>query len=172
MIAMSPKGESHRRDQGLARDLLGDRKWTDYLDYCDRFFWAVPTGFDLSPFEGGCRSDECAGLIIADRYDAEVIFGDAPCGCSPPRVARRRCYASPAAPRAALPAISTRRWSGWIRAGAAAPAVPAPAPVPPPRCGSRVPGWGSAPLAAPVLPRIIERRIARQAVGLVGIGSI
>ena len=23
-------------------DLLGDGKWTDYLDYCDRFFWAVP----------------------------------------------------------------------------------------------------------------------------------
>ena len=23
-------------------DLLGDGKWTDYLEYCDRFFWAVP----------------------------------------------------------------------------------------------------------------------------------
>ena len=32
-------------------DLLGDRKWIDYLDYCDRFFWAVPAGFDLGPFE-------------------------------------------------------------------------------------------------------------------------
>jgi hypothetical protein len=30
-------------------DLLGDSKWTDYLDYCDRFFWAVPQGFDLGP---------------------------------------------------------------------------------------------------------------------------
>src|SRR3954465_5400811 len=23
-------------------DLLGDGKWLDYLEYCDRFFWAVP----------------------------------------------------------------------------------------------------------------------------------
>src|SRR3954468_7194485 len=32
-------------------DLLGDAKWTDYLAHCDRFFWAVPEGFDLRPFE-------------------------------------------------------------------------------------------------------------------------
>ena len=23
-------------------DLVNDMKWQDYLDYCDRFFWAVP----------------------------------------------------------------------------------------------------------------------------------
>ena len=23
-------------------DLIGDGKWLDYLEYCDRFFWAVP----------------------------------------------------------------------------------------------------------------------------------
>src|SRR5687767_12734994 len=32
-------------------DLRGDGKWPEYLDYCDRFCWAVPAGFDLSPFE-------------------------------------------------------------------------------------------------------------------------
>ena len=32
-------------------DLLGDDKWRDYLDYRDRFFWAVPQG--LRPV---CRS--------------------------------------------------------------------------------------------------------------------
>ena len=74
MIALSAKGELTIVEIKVSRaDLIGDRKWTDYLDYCDRFFWAVPAGFDLSPFEGGCRSDECAGLIVADRYDAEVI---------------------------------------------------------------------------------------------------
>ncbi len=31
-------------------DLLGDGKWPDYFDYCDRYFWAVPAGFDLAPF--------------------------------------------------------------------------------------------------------------------------
>lgn len=23
-------------------DLLGDAKWPDYLDFCDRFFWGLP----------------------------------------------------------------------------------------------------------------------------------
>ncbi len=25
-------------------DLLGDNKWPDYLDFCDRFYWGVPPG--------------------------------------------------------------------------------------------------------------------------------
>ncbi|HEU4969036.1 MmcB family DNA repair protein [Sphingomonas sp.] len=53
-------------------DLLGDGKWRDYLDYCDRFFWAVPQGFDLSPFETEAFSPDFAGLIVADRYDAAI----------------------------------------------------------------------------------------------------
>jgi hypothetical protein len=53
-------------------DLLGDGKWTDYLDYCDRFFWAVPQGFDLEPFESEAFRPEVAGLIVADRYDAAI----------------------------------------------------------------------------------------------------
>lgn len=54
-------------------DLLGDAKWPFYLDYCDRFFWAVPGGFDLSPFGTEAFRPECCGLIVADRYDAAVI---------------------------------------------------------------------------------------------------
>ncbi|MBA2920911.1 MmcB family DNA repair protein [Sphingomonas sp. MAH-20] len=53
-------------------DLLGDGKWRDYLDYCDRFFWAVPQGFDLSPFETEAFQPDVAGLIVADRYDAAI----------------------------------------------------------------------------------------------------
>ena len=53
-------------------DLLGDSKWTDYLDYCDRFFWAVP------PHLAHIVEEErylpgVAGLIVADRYDAAVV---------------------------------------------------------------------------------------------------
>jgi len=74
MIALSAKGELTIIEIKVSKaDLVGDRKWTDYLDYCDRFYWAVPAGFDLRPFEDGCRSDPCAGLIVADRYGAEVI---------------------------------------------------------------------------------------------------
>jgi hypothetical protein len=58
-------------------DLLGDCKWLDYLDYCDRFFWAVPAGFDLAPFEQECFHPGVCGLIVADRYDAAVVR-DAP----------------------------------------------------------------------------------------------
>src|ERR1700684_2133440 len=54
-------------------DLLGYCKWLDYLDYCDRFFWAVPAGFDLSPFEGDCFHPHVCGLIVAARYDPSTI---------------------------------------------------------------------------------------------------
>ena len=58
-------------------DLLCDQKWPEYLDYCDRFFWAVPAGFALEPFEEEARGPHLAGLIVADRYDAAVVR-DAP----------------------------------------------------------------------------------------------
>ncbi|MFT3976061.1 MAG: MmcB family DNA repair protein [Sphingomonas bacterium] len=54
-------------------DLLGDAKWQDYLDHCDRFFWAVPAGFDASPIDGPAFLPERTGLIVADRYDAAVL---------------------------------------------------------------------------------------------------
>ncbi|HWH18858.1 MAG TPA: MmcB family DNA repair protein [Allosphingosinicella sp.] len=54
-------------------DLLGDGKWTDYLDYCDRFFWAVPAGFALEPFATEAFQPELCGLIVANRYDAAVV---------------------------------------------------------------------------------------------------
>ena len=54
-------------------DLLGDCKWRDYLDYCDRFFWAVPHGFGLEPFEDDRREPGLCGLIVADRYDAAIV---------------------------------------------------------------------------------------------------
>lgn len=53
-------------------DLLGDGKWNDYLPHCDRFFWAVPQGFDLRPFDQPSFLPARAGLIVADRYDAAV----------------------------------------------------------------------------------------------------
>ena len=54
-------------------DLRGDLKWPEYLDYCDRFAWAVPTGFPLGPFdEPWFRPDRC-GLIVADRWDAAEL---------------------------------------------------------------------------------------------------
>jgi hypothetical protein len=58
-------------------DLMGDGKWLDYLGYCDRFYWAVPPGFDLSPFDQQAFHPHLCGLLVADRYDAAVVR-DAP----------------------------------------------------------------------------------------------
>ena len=51
-------------------DLRGDLKWPEYLDFCDRFFWAVPEGFPLSPFDEAWFAPARCGLLVADRYDA------------------------------------------------------------------------------------------------------
>ena len=53
-------------------DLLGDGKWTDYLEYCDRFFWAVPPHL-ARILEEERYLPQAAGLIVADRYDAAVV---------------------------------------------------------------------------------------------------
>ena len=42
-------------------------KWQGYLDYCDRFFWAVDGEFPTDLLPDG------TGLIIADAYDAEIL---------------------------------------------------------------------------------------------------
>ena len=54
-------------------DLLGDMKWPDYFDYCDRYFWAVPSGFDTSLLDSEALWPARTGLIVADQYDAELV---------------------------------------------------------------------------------------------------
>lgn len=73
LMAIDGKGELTIVEIKVAKpDLLGDMKWTDYLDYCDRFFWAVPP--HLAPLLGDERFlPGDAGLIVADRYDAAVV---------------------------------------------------------------------------------------------------
>jgi hypothetical protein len=74
MMAICGKGMLTIVEIKVSRaDLMGDHKWPDYLDYCDRFFWAVPSGFSLDPFEGEPFQPNCCGLIVADRYDAAVV---------------------------------------------------------------------------------------------------
>lgn len=54
-------------------DLLGDGKWLDYLNHCDRYFWAVPPGFDVSPLNSVAFLPDRTGIIVADRYDAMIV---------------------------------------------------------------------------------------------------
>ena len=52
LMAIGPKGELTIVEIKVSKaDLLGDQKWIDYLDYCDRFFWAVPQA--LAPISRG-----------------------------------------------------------------------------------------------------------------------
>ena len=74
LFALSPKGLVTIVEIKVSKaDLLGDGKWTDYLDYCDRYFWAVPQGFDLGLLDRAMLQPERTGLIVADRYDAAII---------------------------------------------------------------------------------------------------
>ncbi|SMC96671.1 MmcB family DNA repair protein [Primorskyibacter flagellatus] len=68
VAALGPKGELWVIECKSSRaDFMCDAKWQGYLQWCDRFFWAVDQDFptDLLPEE--------TGLIIADAYDAEIL---------------------------------------------------------------------------------------------------
>lgn len=54
-------------------DLLGDSKWPDYLEFCDRFYWAVPPGLDRAPLQTEAYLPDKCGVIVADGYDAEIL---------------------------------------------------------------------------------------------------
>ncbi len=74
LMGVNNKGEIIIVEIKCARaDLLGDQKWSEYLEYCDRFFWAVPAGFDCTPFDKPAFLPERAGLIVADAYDAQMV---------------------------------------------------------------------------------------------------
>jgi hypothetical protein len=54
---------------GIA-DFRSDSKWRDYLEWCDRFFFAVDTEFPLNVLPS------TAGILIADSHDG-VLARDA-----------------------------------------------------------------------------------------------
>lgn len=73
MMGVDPKGNLTIVEIKVARaDLVGDCKWTDYLDYCDRFYWAVPPEL-AGILDGEPYLPDKAGLIVADRYDAVIV---------------------------------------------------------------------------------------------------
>ena len=86
LMGISNKGEIIIVEIKCSRaDLLGDQKWPEYLEYCDRFFWAVPAGFDIGPLQNEAFMPERAGLIIADAYDAEIARPAALAAVAPAR---------------------------------------------------------------------------------------
>ncbi|WP_245902527.1 MmcB family DNA repair protein [Pararhodobacter marinus] len=70
VMAMGPKGEIWVIECKSSRaDYQSDRKWQGYLEWCDRFFWAVPPDFPSEILPVG----EGAGLIVADDYGGEIV---------------------------------------------------------------------------------------------------
>ena len=90
LMALGPRGEIVIVEIKVSRaDLLGDDKWFEYLAHCDRYYWAVPAGFDVSPLDGPPFLPERTGIIIADRYGAAIIREAAVVPLAAPT--RKRC---------------------------------------------------------------------------------
>lgn len=68
VMALGRKGEIWVVECKSSRaDFMTDQKWQGYLDWCDRFFWAVDEAFPVELLP------EDTGLILADAYDAEIV---------------------------------------------------------------------------------------------------
>lgn len=108
VMALGPKGEIWIIECKSSRsDFQTDHKWEGYLDWCDRFFWAVDTAFptDLLPDD--------TGLMIADAYDAEIVRMGPETKLAP---ARRKVMTQKFARHAAIRAQSARD-PGWVVPG-------------------------------------------------------
>ncbi|QXT40722.1 MmcB family DNA repair protein [Gymnodinialimonas ceratoperidinii] len=68
VMALGPKGEFWVIECKSSRvDFTSDAKWEGYLEWGDRYFWAVDEAFPTELLPEG------TGLIIADSYDAEIL---------------------------------------------------------------------------------------------------
>lgn len=68
VMALGPKGEIWVIECKSSRaDFTSDAKWDGYLEWCDRYFWAVDEDFPTDLLPDG------TGLMIADGYDAQII---------------------------------------------------------------------------------------------------
>jgi len=68
VVSVTPQGEIWVVECKSCRaDFVSDRKWQGYLEFCDRFFWAVDLDFpdELLPPD--------SGLIRADAWGAELV---------------------------------------------------------------------------------------------------
>ena len=68
VVGLSPSGDVLIVEiKSCLLDYRSDAKWQDYLDFCDRLYFAVTADFphEVIPHE--------AGLILADRYGAELV---------------------------------------------------------------------------------------------------
>ncbi len=69
IMALSPKGRVAICEvKSGIEDYRADRKWGEYLPFCDQFFFAVAPEFPRHALPEG------PGLIVADAFDGAVIL--------------------------------------------------------------------------------------------------
>lgn len=67
IIAIDNKGTiSVIEIKSSVADYRSDKKWQEYLDFCDRFYFAVGSDFPIDILPMDC------GLVIADAYGASI----------------------------------------------------------------------------------------------------
>jgi len=98
IMALGPRGEIAIAEvKSGADDFRTDRKWGEYLPYCDAFYFAVAPEFPRHILP------QAPGLIVADAFDGAVLREAPP---SPLAGARRKAltiaFARLAAMRASL----------------------------------------------------------------------
>jgi len=82
VAALSDKGEILVVEiKSSVADFRSDRKWQDYLAFCDRFYFAVSAVFPIEILP------QTTGLIIADQYGGEILRDSA---VTPLSAARRK----------------------------------------------------------------------------------
>ncbi len=68
LMALGPRGEIVIAEvKSSLEDYLTDRKWRDYLGFCDQFYFAVPTEFPQAALPSE------PGLIVADGFGGAVL---------------------------------------------------------------------------------------------------
>ena len=68
IIAINDKGTiSVIEIKSSVPDFRSDKKWQEYLEFCDRFYFAVGADFPIDILPSEC------GLVIADAYGASII---------------------------------------------------------------------------------------------------
>jgi hypothetical protein len=82
IIALAPNGSLTIVEiKSSVADFRADRKWPDYEEFCDRFYFAVP---ETMPFH---ILPEDRGLIVADSFGAAIMRE---ASCHPLAGARRK----------------------------------------------------------------------------------
>ena len=67
VLALDKKGQATVVEvKSSLEDYAVDSKWTEYLPFCDRFYFAVPVTFPVEILP------DSVGLIIADAYGASI----------------------------------------------------------------------------------------------------